>query len=67
MIRLSVSVDPGLLETAAKVSGAHTKTEAIERGLQALLHAERRRQLRSMRGTGYGMSLRAFLRHRRDE
>lgn len=44
MTRLSVSVDPALLETAAKVSGAHTKTEAIERALHALIQEHRRAQ-----------------------
>lgn len=44
MIRMSVSVDPELLQTAAKMSGAHTKTEAIERALHALIQENRRAQ-----------------------
>ena len=42
MGRLSVSVDPTLLELAAKVSGSHTKREAIERALHALIQEHRR-------------------------
>ncbi len=42
MRRLSVTVDPELLETAAKLSGSRTKTEAIGRALQALIQAHRR-------------------------
>jgi Arc/MetJ family transcription regulator len=41
-MRLSVSVDPELLDLAAKVSGAHTKREAIERALHALIQEHRR-------------------------
>lgn len=41
-MRLSVSVDPELLELAAKVSGAHTKREAIELALQTLIQEHRR-------------------------
>lgn len=41
-MRLSVSIDPALLELAAKVSGAHTKREAIERALHALIQEHRR-------------------------
>ena len=42
MIRLSVSVDPELLDLAAKVSGSHTKREAIELALHALIQERRR-------------------------
>lgn len=41
-MRLSVSVDPELLDLAAKVSGSHTKREAIERALHALIQEHRR-------------------------
>ena len=41
-MRLSVSVDPDLLEVAAKVSGSRTKREAIERALHALIQEHRR-------------------------
>ena len=42
MERLSVSIDPALLEAAVKASGARTKTEAIERALHELIQAHRR-------------------------
>ena len=41
-MRLSVSVDPELLDLAARVSGSHTKREAIERALHALIQEHRR-------------------------
>ena len=41
-MRLSVSVNPELLEEATRVSGAHTKREAIERALQTFIQAHRR-------------------------
>ncbi len=43
-MRLSVSVDQKLLEFAKKISGSHTKTEAIHRGLQALVEQHRLEQ-----------------------
>lgn len=43
-MRLSISVDPGLLDLAAKVSGSQTKREAIERALHALIQEHRRAQ-----------------------
>lgn len=43
-MRLSVSVDPELLDLAAKVSGSHTKREAIERALHTLIQERRRAQ-----------------------
>ena len=39
-----MSVDPELLEEAARVSGAHTKREAIERALRTMIQAHRRGQ-----------------------
>ena len=42
MERLSVSIDPALLEAAVKASGARTKTEAIERALHELIQTHRR-------------------------
>jgi len=43
-MRLSISVDPELLDLAARVSGSHTKREAIERALHALIQEHRRAQ-----------------------
>ena len=43
-MRLSISVDPKLLDLAVKVSGSHTKREAVERALQVLIQEHRRAQ-----------------------
>ena len=50
-MRLSISVDPKLLEKATRVSGAHTKREAIERALRTLIDAHRREQAIRHAGT----------------
>jgi len=60
-------LDARLLREAMTRAGAHTKTETVERGLRELVKAEKRRELIAMKGVGYGMNLRAFLRHRQDE
>ena len=44
-MRLSVTVDPSLLDLATKISGAHTKREAIERALHALIQERRRTEI----------------------
>ena len=44
-MRLSVTLDPTLLETAAKLSGSRTKRQAIERALQTLIQAHRRTEM----------------------
>jgi Arc/MetJ family transcription regulator len=41
-MRFSISVDPGLLDTAIKVTRARTKRETIELALQALIQEHRR-------------------------
>jgi Arc/MetJ family transcription regulator len=66
-MRTTVDLDDRLLKEAMARSRAKTKRETIERGLQELIKAERIRGLISMRGKGYGMSLREFLRTRADE
>ena len=43
-MRLSVSVDEILLDTALKVSGSHTKRETIERALQTFIQTYRREE-----------------------
>lgn len=50
-MRLSVSVDPRLLELAEKLSGSHTKREAIERALHALIQEHRRSETIRHAGT----------------
>ena len=66
-MRTTLDIDARLLREAMRRAGARTKTETVERGLEELIQAARRRKLLSLRGSGYGMSLRSFLRSRRDE
>ena len=66
-MRTTLDLDARLLKEAMTRAGTHTKTETIERGLRELINAERRQKLLTMKGGGYGLSLSAFLRHRRDE
>lgn len=44
-MRLSITVDKGLLERAIRVSGAKTKREAIEMGLRELLRRASRERM----------------------
>ena len=66
-MRTTLDIDARLLRKAMARAKAGTKTEAVERGLQELINAERRRSLLLAKGKGYGMTLRAFLRSRKDE
>jgi len=49
-MRLSVTLDPGLVEEAVRVSGAHSKREAIEAALKEFIR--RRRLARMIRRGG---------------
>jgi len=66
-MRTTLDLDARLLKEAMVRAHTHTKTETIERGLRELIKAEQRNRLVTMRGQGYGMTLRAFLRRRLDE
>lgn len=66
-MRTTLDIDGRLLREAMARTHTRTKTEAVERGLQELINMARRRRLLSMRGLGYGMTLRSFLRSRKDE
>ncbi len=66
-MRTTLDIDGRLLKEAMVRARVGTKTEAVERGLQELINAERRRALSLARGTGYGMTLREFVSTRRDE
>ena len=66
-MRTTLDLDARLLKEAMVRARTHTKTETVERGLRELIRAAQRRRFLAMRGRGYGMSLRAFLRHRLDE
>lgn len=65
-MRTTLDIDGRLLKEAMARAKVPTKTEAVERGLQELINAERRRSLSMARGKGYGMTLRSFLQTRRD-
>ena len=64
MLRTTMEIDDKLLKEAMTRSHAKTKKETVERGLQELIDAERRRALIAPRGQGYGMTLQEFLRSR---
>ena len=66
-MRTTLDIDGRLLKRAMTESRAHTKTEAVERGLQELIHSQRRHRLLQGKGMGYGMSLKSFLHSRIDE
>lgn len=66
-MRTTLDIDGRLLKEAMARAKTRTKTEAVERGLQELINAERRRGLLRSRGVGYGMTLKTFLRSREDE
>ncbi len=66
-MRTTLDIDERLLREAMARTRLRTKTETVERGLEELIHAARRRRLSLARGTGYGMTLRSFLRARKDE
>jgi Arc/MetJ family transcription regulator len=53
-MRLSVTLDPDLLDEAVRVSGAHSKREAIETALKEFI---RRRRLARMIGRGGQVAL----------
>lgn len=66
-MRTTLDIDSRLLREAMARARLRTKTETVERGLQELIHAVRRRSLLLARGQGYGMTLHSFLRSRKDE
>jgi Arc/MetJ family transcription regulator len=49
-MRTTLNIDDELLEKAKRLSGAATKTEAIERGLEALVAQESARRLARLAG-----------------
>lgn len=66
-MRTTLDLDARLLNKAMAWTKGRTKKETVERGLQELIRAEARRRLMAMKGRGYGMSLKSFLKHRGDE
>ncbi len=52
MRRLSVTVDPELIEEAMRLTGARTKREVIETALREFVRNRARAKLREMAGAG---------------
>ena len=66
-MRTTMDIDEKLLTTAMRALGVKTKRETVERSLEEVIRTKRIRSLLAMQGKGYGMTLREFLRSRRDE
>ena len=52
MMRLSISVDPELLEEVRQLAQVRTKREAIERALQEFVRQHRLQELQALAGSG---------------
>jgi Arc/MetJ family transcription regulator len=52
MMRLSISVDPELLEEVRRLAQVRTKREAIERALQEFVRQHRLQELHALAGSG---------------
>ena len=52
MMRLSITVDPELLEEVQRLAKVRTKREAIERALQAFVRQHRLQELQALAGSG---------------
>jgi Arc/MetJ family transcription regulator len=51
-MRLSISVDPELLEEVRRLAKVRTKREAIDRALQAFVRQHRIQELQALAGSG---------------
>jgi Arc/MetJ family transcription regulator len=49
-MRTNIDIDDRLMAEALEVSGARTKREAVELGLQALVRLKRQAEIRKFRG-----------------
>jgi Arc/MetJ family transcription regulator len=52
MTRLSITVDPDLLEEVRRLAKVQTKREAIEQALQEFVRHHRLRELQALAGSG---------------
>ena len=52
MMRLSITVDPELLEEVRQLAKVRTKREAIERALQEFVRHHRLQELQALAGSG---------------
>jgi Arc/MetJ family transcription regulator len=51
-VRLSITVDPELLEEVRRLAKVRTKREAIERALKAFVRQHRLQELQALAGSG---------------
>jgi Arc/MetJ family transcription regulator len=63
-MRTNIEIDDGLMDEALRASGARTKREAVELGLNTLVRLKRQEQLRRLRGAGWDGDLDAMRRDR---
>ena len=52
MMRLSITVDPELIEEVRRLAKVRTKREAIERALQEFVRHHRLQELQALAGSG---------------
>ena len=52
MTRISVTIDPALIEEARRLAQVRTKREAIERALQEFIRHHRLQELQVLAGSG---------------
>ena len=52
MTRLSITVDPELLEEVLRLAKVRTKREAIEQALKEFVHHHRLQELQALAGSG---------------
>ncbi len=52
MMRLSITVDPELIEEVRRLAKVRTKREAIERALQEFVRQHRLQELQALAGSG---------------
>ena len=65
-MRTTLDLDEGLMAKARQITKLPTKKAVVEMGLMELINARRRGQFAAAAGTGYGMTLKDFLKSRRD-
>ena len=50
-MKTTINIDEDLIQEAKKISGARTKTEAIELGLREIISSHKRKELASLFGS----------------
>ncbi len=63
--RLSVTLDPTVLDEAMRLTGARSKRETLDKALRELVRAEHRRLLAESLGAGIFQTTEGELRRRR--